>query len=202
MSCDQRESALALEARQRLPAESGGHGAPGCSGLYLLYGALAYSVRRRLDSFGRFRALGVAPAVLQRHVLLEALTFAGLGALLGLLLGRLLAGGLLGLISATLEGLYDQVAIAALPLDLVPYGKGLVLALGGGLAVAWPLAREAGRAPLLPRAGRSPAQTGGRAGLAFALGPLARCSAMPSGYLGALLALAAILLAGAQGWSP
>ena len=62
-------------------------------GLYLLYGALAYSVRRRLDSFGRFRALGVAPAVLQRHVLLEALTFAGLGALLELLLGRLLAGG-------------------------------------------------------------------------------------------------------------
>lgn len=174
-------------------------------GLYLLYGALAYSVRRRLDSFGRFRALGVAPAVLQRHVLLEALTFAGLGALLGLLLGRLLAGGLLGLISATLEGLYDQVAIAALPLDLVPYGKGLVLALGGGLAVAWPLAREAGRAPLLPRAGRSPAQTGGRAGLAFALG-LSLLALMllrlPSGYLGALLALAAILLAGAQGVGP
>ncbi|MFZ8913229.1 MAG: ABC transporter permease, partial [Pseudomonadales bacterium] len=71
-------------------------------GLYLLYGALAYSVRRRLESFGRFRALGVAPAVLQRHVLLEAMTFAGLGALLGLLLGRLLAGGLLGLVSATL----------------------------------------------------------------------------------------------------
>jgi len=174
-------------------------------GLYLLYGALAYGVRRRLESFGRFRALGVAPAVLQRHVLLEAMTFAGLGALLGLLLGRLLAGGLLGLVSATLEGLYDQVAIAALPLDWVPYGKGLVLALGGGLAVAWPLAREAGRAPLLPRAGRPPAQTGGRAGLAFALGLSLLALAllkMPSGYLGALLALAAILLAGAQGVGP
>jgi len=174
-------------------------------GLYLLYGALAYSVRRRLESFGRFRALGVAPAVLQRHVLLEAMTFAGLGALLGLLLGRLLAGGLLGLVSATLEGLYDQVAIGALPLDWVPYGKGLVLALGGGLAVAWPLAREAGRAPLLPRAGRPPAQTGGRTGLAFALGLSLLALAllkMPSGYLGALLALAAILLAGAQGVGP
>jgi len=174
-------------------------------GLYLLYGALAYSVRRRLESFGRFRALGVAPAVLQRHVLLEAMTFAGLGALLGLLLGRLLAGGLLGLVSATLEGLYDQVAIGALPLDLVPYGKGLVLALGGGLAVAWPLAREAGRAPLLPRAGRPPAQTGGRAGLALALGLSLLALAllqMPSGYLGALLALAAILIAGAQGVGP
>ena len=174
-------------------------------GLYLLYGALAYSVRRRLESFGRFRALGVAPAVLQRHVLMEALTFAGLGALLGLLLGRLLAGGLLGLVSATLEGLYDQVAIGALPLDWVPYGKGLVLALGGGLAVAWPLAREAGRAPLLPRAGRPPAQTGGRTGLAFALGLSLLALAllkMPSGYLGALLALAAILLAGAQGVGP
>jgi len=174
-------------------------------GLYLLYGALAYSVRRRLESFVRFRALGVAPAVLQRHVLLEAMTFAGLGALLGLLLGRLLAGGLLGLVSATLEGLYDQVAIGALPLDWVPYGKGLVLALGGGLAVAWPLAREAGRAPLLPRAGRPPAQTGGRARLAFALGLSLLALAllkMPSGYLGALLALAAILLAGAQGVGP
>ena len=174
-------------------------------GLYLLYGALAYSVRRRLESFGRFRALGVAPAVLQRHVLLEAMTFAGLGAVLGLLLGRLLAGGLLGLVSATLEGLYDQVAIGALPFDLVPYGKGLLLALGGGLAVAWPLAREAGRAPLLPRAGRPPAQTGGRAGLAFALGLSLLALVllnMPSGYLGALLALAAILLAGAQGVGP
>jgi len=174
-------------------------------GLYLLYGALAYSVRRRLESFGRFRALGVAPAALQRHVLQEAMIFAGLGALLGLLLGRLLAGGLLGLVSATLEGLYDQVAIGALPLDWVPYGKGLVLALGGGLAVAWPLAREAGRAPLLPRAGRPPAQTGGRTGLAFALGLSLLALAllkMPSGYLGALLALAAILLAGAQGVGP
>ena len=174
-------------------------------GLYLLYGALAYSVRRRLESFGRFRALGVAPAALQRHVLQEAMIFAGLGALLGLLLGRLLAGGLLGLVSATLEGLYDQVAIGALPLDWVPYGKGLVLALGGGLAVAWPLAREAGRAPLLPRAGRPPAQTGGRARLAFALGLSLLALAllkMPSGYLGALLALAAILLAGAQGVGP
>ena len=174
-------------------------------GLYLLYGALAYSVRRRLESFGRFRALGVAPAVLQRHVLLEAMTFAGLGALLGLLLGRLLAGGLLGLVSATLEGLYDQVAIAALPLDLVPYGKGLVLALAGGFAVAWPLAREAGRAPLLPRAGRPPMQPGGRAGLVFALSLSLLALAllkMPSGYLGALLALAAILLAGAQGVGP
>ena len=54
--------------------------------------------------------------------------------------------GLLGLISATLEGLYDQVAIAA-PLDLapVPYGKGLVLALGGGLAVGPWLGKRGGR---------------------------------------------------------
>src|SRR6056300_333629 len=55
------------------------------------------------------------------------------------------------------------------------------------------------------RGGRPPAQTGGRAGLAFALGLSLLALAlltMPSGYLGALLALAAILLAGAQAVGP
>ena len=113
--------------------------------------------------------------------------------------------GLLGLISATLEGLYDRVAIAALPLDLVPYGKGLVLALGGGLAVAWPLAREAGRAPLLPRAGAFAGADGRQGGACLCAGPFparADASANAIGISGALLALAAILLAGAQGVGP
>lgn len=167
-------------------------------GLYLLYGALTFSVRRRLESFGRFRALGVPQGQLRSLVLREALVFASLGALLGLGLGRVLAGGLLGLVSDTLAGLYDQVAIAALPFDPVPYLKGLLLALGGAFFVAWPLAGEAARAPLLPRAGR-PLAPPTRLSSAVGLGlGAALLLSFPTGYLGALAALAALLLAGAQ----
>ena len=82
-------------------------------GLFLIHGTMRFSVLRRQRQFGALRALGVMPVELGRTVMLEAFVLALIGTAFGLLLGRVLAGGLLGLVSATLQGLYDPVAIGA-----------------------------------------------------------------------------------------
>ena len=170
-------------------------------GLFLIHGALRFSVLRRQRQFGGLRALGVTPRELGRMVMLEAAVLGVLGAGLGLLLGRMLAGALLGLVSATLEGLYDQVAIGALAFDPVPWLKGALVGVGGALAVAAPSARAAAAAPprLLqlgdldgPARGTPPVF----AALGFAM--LGLCALVPAtGYAGGLLAVAAFLLAAA-----
>ncbi|MEE4359973.1 MAG: FtsX-like permease family protein [Pseudomonadales bacterium] len=169
-------------------------------GLFLVHGTLSYSVWRRQRAFGRLRAIGVLPAELQRLILVEAACMAVAGTLLGLVGGRVLAGGLLELISATLQGLYEQVAIGALAPDPVPYLKGAAVGLLGSLAVALPAARRAARtsprALLLATPRRLP--VGRRARAAAVLGGLAMLALTPgTGYLGALLAIALLLLSAA-----
>jgi putative ABC transport system permease protein len=169
-------------------------------GLFLIHGTLRFAVLRRQRRFGVLRAIGVTPAELRRAVLLEATVLAGLGVVAGLVLGRVLAGGLLGLVSATLEGLYEQVAIGALAPDPVPYLKGALVGLGGSLAVAVPLARHAAAVP--PRdlglgvlsTPTSPRRALARAALCASLG----LAALPgTGYVGGLIAVGGLLLAGA-----
>ena len=169
-------------------------------GLFLIHGTLTYSVRRRLRDFGRLRALGVTPAELRRGILAEAALLALAGTALGLLGGRVLAGGLLELVSATLEGLYERVAVGALAPDPVPWLKGAAVGVVGSLAVAWPAARAAAAAPpgLLQRAEAGRASPRRRAVAVASLLALAGGALAPgTGYGGALLAIGAVLLAAA-----
>ncbi|MCH2098226.1 MAG: ABC transporter permease, partial [Pseudomonadales bacterium] len=169
-------------------------------GLFLIHGTMRFSVLRRQRQFGALRALGVMPVELGRTVMLEALVLALIGTALGLLLGRVLAGGLLGLVSATLQGLYDQVAIGALASDPAPWLKGMLVGVGGTLAVAAPSAAQAAAAA--PRDLQLRALTAARgrvpwraAALFAGLGGLAIVPG--SGYLGGLVAIAGVLLAAA-----
>ncbi|MEE4297855.1 MAG: FtsX-like permease family protein [Pseudomonadales bacterium] len=170
-------------------------------GLFLIHGALRFSVLRRQRQFGGLRALGVTPRELARLVMLEAAVLGVLGALLGLGLGRLLAGALLGLVSATLEGLYDQVAIGALAFDPVPWLKGAAVGVGGALMVAAPSARAAAQAPpRLLQLGELDEAERRRVPVATALLCLlvALLGLLPgTGYLGGLVAIAALLLGAA-----
>ncbi|MEE2893531.1 MAG: ABC transporter permease [Pseudomonadota bacterium] len=169
-------------------------------GLFLIHGTMRFSVLRRQRQFGALRALGVMPVELGRTVMLEAFVLALIGTAFGLLLGRVLAGGLLGLVSATLQGLYDQVAIGALASDPAPWLKGMLVGVGGTLAVAAPSAAQAAAAA--PRDLQLRALTAARgrvpwraAALFAGLGGLAIVPG--SGYLGGLLAIAGVLLAAA-----
>jgi len=170
-------------------------------GLFLVHGTLAYAVLRRQRQFGRLRALGVRPSELRRMVLAEAAVLGIAGTLLGLLLGRWLASGLLGLISGTLEGLYGQVAVAALAFDVVPPLKAALVGLAGTLLAALPAARRAAAASpqmllsnALTRAPRLNARLPGALALAgFGL----LCLVPGTGYLGGLLAVGGFLLAAA-----
>lgn len=170
-------------------------------GLFLIHGTLRYSVLRRQRQFGRLRALGVTPAELRTLILFEAAVLGVLGAGLGLLLGRILAGTLLALVSATLEGLYDQVAIGALAPDPVPYLKGLLVGIAGALLVTLPLAlRAAGEAPRALLLGslsapRPASRSWWGAGLCVVVATIALLPG--TGYLGALVAVGALLLLGA-----
>jgi putative ABC transport system permease protein len=169
-------------------------------GLFLIHGTLTYSVRRRLRDFGRLRALGVTPAELRGGILAEAAVLALAGTALGLVGGRVLAGGLLELVSATLEGLYERVAVGALAPDPVPWLKGAAVGVVGSLAVAWPAARAAAAAPpgLLQRAEAGEGSPRRRAAAVAGLLALAGVALLPgTGYGGALLAIGAVLLAAA-----
>ena len=170
-------------------------------GLFLVHGTLAYAVLRRQRQFGRLRALGVRPGELKRMVLAEAAVLGIAGTLLGLVLGRWLASGLLGLISGTLEGLYGQVAVAALAFDVVPPIKAALVGLAGTLLAALPAARRAAEAaPLLllgnalTRTSRPKARLSGALAL-VGFGLL--CLLPGTGYLGGLLAVGGFLLAAA-----
>ena len=169
-------------------------------GLFLIHGTMRFSVLRRQRQFGALRALGVTPMELGSTVMLEALVLALIGTAVGLLLGRALAGGLLGLVSATLQGLYDQVAIGALASDPVPWLKGMLVGLGGTLAVAAPSAMQAATAAPRDLQVRSLTAARGRVPwrIALVFAGLGGLAVVPgSGYIGGLVAIAGVLLAAA-----
>lgn len=166
-------------------------------GAFLVHGTLSHAVLRRRRLFGRLRVLGVQAAELRRMVLVEAAVMGLLGVVLGLLLGRWLAGALLELTAGTLEQLYGQVAVAALAPDPVPWLKAAGVGLLATLLAGMPAATRATESPAEQRA--RPARRHGVRGLA--LGLLAATAGfvlLPGlNYFGGLLAVGALLLAAA-----
>ncbi len=169
-------------------------------GLFLVHGTLGHAVLRRRRAFARLRAIGVHADELRRMVLAEALVVAVAGVLFGLLLGRWLASGLLALTAGTLENLYGQVAVAALAPDPVPVAKAVGVGLVATVLAAVPASARA--AAVVPAAAM-PAEGQGsprRRHPLLMLGLLlvGALALLPgTGYVGGLLAVAALLMVGA-----
>jgi putative ABC transport system permease protein len=112
-------------------------------GAFLIYNALASAVVRRRSEAGILRAVGASPSQITRLFLVEAAFIGAFGAMIGCLLGLLLAKWTLGAVATTVSQLYIAVKARELfvPLWLFP-----VSILSGTLLsvlAAWPAAREA-----------------------------------------------------------
>jgi len=112
-------------------------------GAFLIYNTISVSVVRRRTEIGIVRALGASRRLVLAAFLGEAACFGLLGALMGLPLGHVMAGGAVKLMGVTVEALY--VSSRPGPIALNPFSVLLAITIGIGVAVAsaYSPAREA-----------------------------------------------------------
>jgi putative ABC transport system permease protein len=102
-------------------------------GAFLIYNTIAVSVVRRRAEIGILRAIGLGRAGVLAIFLGEATLLGIVGSVLGTVLGRLLASGIVGMISDTVNALFATSAPGAIAL---PAGS-VAAALATGTAVAF-----------------------------------------------------------------
>ena len=114
-------------------------------GAFLIYNTIAVGVVRRRTEIGVLRALGASRAVIMSFFLGEALMLGAAGSMLGVFVGRLLAGAILGMISDTVNALFTTSAPGPVALDVWTVTAALLAGTGVALASALIPAREASR---------------------------------------------------------
>lgn len=175
-------------------------------GTYLIMQAMEAAVVKRRGEIAILRSLGVTPGQIRRAWMAEALVLGLVGGVGGVVLGRLLASGLVGAISATVNTLYYETTSRAVVLAPGEAAFSLAFGLAASLVAGWIPAREASLTPPA-QALRQGAQGGGLSllrhwptGLLLLGGALA-CARIPAlplpggtafplgGYLAALCAV-------------
>jgi len=178
-------------------------------GAFLIYNSLSVAVVRRRTEIGVLRALGTDRNLILAGFLGEAALYGIAGSSLGLLLGRLMAQGAVGLIASTVQSLYLTSRPAPVELSsstvLLAFAVGVTVALISALLPAL----EASQVPPVEAMARARreylvrvdkrrnlALAGGCAGAAAWVSGLPPVGGKPLfGYLAALLLVAACVLA-------
>jgi putative ABC transport system permease protein len=124
-------------------------------GVFLVYNTMSFSVVQRRPLVGALRALGVTRGEIWTLIMTEALALGVLATALGLPAGVLLGGGLLRLVTRTINDLYVVVAVNELTLAPATLAAGLALGIGGTLVATLAPALEATRATPRAALGRS-----------------------------------------------
>jgi putative ABC transport system permease protein len=112
-------------------------------GAFLIYNTIAISVVRRRDEIGVIRALGAGRNTVLAIFLTEALVLGLAGSVLGLALGRVLAGAAVGLIADTINALYTTSRPAPVELSWGHVWSALLTGAIAAAGAAWGPAREA-----------------------------------------------------------
>lgn len=112
-------------------------------GAFLIYNTISVSVVRRRVEIGIVRALGASRNAILGAFLGEAACFGVIGALLGCVLGRVMATGALKLLSATVQALYVSSRPGAIELTLASLAIALLIGVGMSVIAALSPAREA-----------------------------------------------------------
>ncbi len=129
--------------------------------VFLIYNVFAVAAARRRHDLGVLRALGATRRQIARLFLCEGLILGLAGTAIGIVLGRLLASGMVSVMRLVIEAGYGfsgappQIRLA--PGVLV---SAIVLGLGGALAGAWWPARHASRMSPLEALSRGRVLTG------------------------------------------
>ncbi len=117
-------------------------------GVFLIYATMSFAIVQRREQFGVLRALGIARGELLGGVLIEAAVIGAIATAVGLVLGHLLALGLVSLMLGTLADLYFSTAVTPAPPSMTAYLTGAALGvLGTVLASLAPAAEAAAAAP-------------------------------------------------------
>jgi len=95
-------------------------------GAFLIYNTISVSVVRRRAEIGILRALGAARSTILVLFLAEAMLFGVVGAALGVLLGRILAGGAVRLIADTVNALYTTSRPSRIELTAIEAWLGIL----------------------------------------------------------------------------
>jgi putative ABC transport system permease protein len=114
-------------------------------GAFLIYNTISVSVVRRRGEIGVLRAVGAGRGTIFGIFLGEAMLLGAAGAMLGVGLGRLLAGGTVELIAGTVNALYTTSRPAAVELTWIETALGLGIGLAVAVFSALAPAREAMR---------------------------------------------------------
>jgi putative ABC transport system permease protein len=128
-------------------------------GAFLIYNTMTFSIVQRRSLIGRLRALGVTQRQIFGLVIGEAAILGVVGTGIGLLLGIVLASGLVQLLAQTINDLYFVVQVSELSITPWILAKGSLLGLGTTVLAALPPAREATNAPVSTVLRRSTQET-------------------------------------------
>jgi putative ABC transport system permease protein len=112
-------------------------------GAFLIYNTISVSVVRRRAEIGIVRALGASRNEVLGAFLGEAAFFGVIGALLGCVLGRVMATGALKLLSATVQALYVSSRPGAIELTFTSLVIALLIGIGMSVIAALSPACEA-----------------------------------------------------------
>ncbi|MES1258864.1 MAG: FtsX-like permease family protein [Acidobacteriota bacterium] len=177
-------------------------------GAFLIYNTIAVSVVRRRTEIGILRAIGASSRAVLAMFLGEAAMLGFLGSILGMGLGRVLAGAILGMISDTVNALFTTSAPGVVALSFGSIAMAVLTGTGVAFISALIPAREAARvAPAEAmrresrehetrlRAGRDLALAAAVAALAAGLCQFGPIDGRPVlGYVATLLAVVAVAL--------
>lgn len=112
-------------------------------GMFMIYSTMSFTIVQRREVIGMFRALGVDDARLFASFMAEAAAVGFVGTVLGLVLGRVLAEQLTGMVLATIGDFYFSREVAAVDPPATIYFKGAALGLGATLVAGLAPARDA-----------------------------------------------------------
>jgi putative ABC transport system permease protein len=160
-------------------------------GLFLAYNTMTFAVVQRRATIGILRAVGVTRTEIVATVLAEALVVGGIATALGLVAGVALGGGLVRLVTQTINDLYFVVVVRDLVIVPAVLAKGAALGLGATLLSAvLPAAEASGMPPgaAMQRAGLETRARRGAPRAALAGGTLLAAGALLLGWSGRNLA--------------
>ena len=114
-------------------------------GMFLIYGTMAFAILQRTQTLGILRTLGVSRAEILQTILWETVGIAAIATALGLVLGHVLAIGLVDLVLRTIGDLSFNAAVGAAEPSPWIYVQGAALGFVATLLAAAKPALDAAR---------------------------------------------------------
>lgn len=144
-------------------------------GMFLIFNAMSFSVLQRRSLFGRLRVIGATRREIFALIMFEAAVLGIAGAIVGSLMGILLAQELVVLMSRTINDLYYRVEVAGVSISGLLLAKAVALGVAGALLAALGPALEAARTRPVAALTRFSLERHGKTALPFLMAAGAVC---------------------------